>query len=1443
MAHIASAGVEHDGKLMVWKWRTNTLLSSNSLSSRVTFVGSKADGTFMTSGLRHLKFWSLCRSQSTTKPHLEGRQAVLGVERNNMFVAATGGVDPSDTSNVYALSSRGLLCLFNRENTMERYVNVKPCQSASNGRALSLDVCVRCVAVGCSDGIVRLFAPGTLQYIATLPKPAPCKKQDARAIDQQLSLSYDPGDEVFPDAVCVSLSADGNRLTVIYSDRSMFVWDIRNSDNIGKYRSSLAHAGSIWDVEMVPTCGSHCTRELPPGTFATSSADSTIRFWNIDRKGKMEEVDAKPRNPYSREAVGILYCGTDTQLQAWKAPDPELSEQTAPCKHVPCADHVEIRCMRISPDGAYLASGDRTGNVRVHELADQQLYAFQEAHDSEVLALDFSPPLDGDAEQSVLLATASRDQLVHVFDSRTAFQLAHTSDDHAGSVTGLCFAHDVNSKKSTNFYSLVTCGTDQKIVFRDVNIAGVKVLSSLRQQAAHSSGSLHDVVMTHDGKFAVTVGNSHTIEIWDVNCGTLSRTIQIDGKARPLKLALDPSDSLMAVCCSDRGVRLYDFDTGELYYKVRGHSEVVTALKFSVNGSELVTVSVDCCIFIWRIGSDLRRMIRHRMAERAKAAAIADDAAPQNPPTAIAQTIKTSGDEVKLQHTPRETTDASADRNTEHQLHSPSSDQVKLQGDASKVDHTKDPIIDLSETMQPKWAKNISIEVQHRKVKSNTGPRCDSPTIISGDKCAEQSSCWAAVQTELFSASKSVDPLASSTQEKSSPHAVNQCCVEDNDVMLCDVSGDEAQDDDDDDDDDDVVYFKRSDIKTEAPNFEVTRSINTDPAPAHLASSSCVQIHADDQGTILAAKLSEADEECAIPSWLRHDAQNADDSTSWAVDANASLRQSFSARYRALQSTQRSSAESTKVRRTLQEERDALKRAETEIIQTAFSNTPIRGSNNHVVDSTDSKMSLLGSKKRLLPRSPKHTLRADKKGTTSEAAQLAKEKLVARHLKREAKNTRRKARANQQALNEKQRHTSDPRSKSELDSEQEPNLEPESEPKTEAEPEPKPEPQSKSVKKPVQMTEPEPESEPKTEAEPKPEPQSKSMKEQLQVTEPEPESEPKTEAEPEPKPEPGSETQNKSDPEPEPKPKNEMVNEQGQVTEPESEPKSEPESEPESEAKPGPDPETESATEIKPDASLAVEDEIEGMNETTVRAKSRIAAATEHKMEPEKKTKDNATSMEHDTDDQSKHQAKQRLKAATLKCDRIAQEPYDSNNTKLKRMSMWSAFLDSNKLVCGPRVQSTTYHATEMDLSCKDRKELLRDKVENVLENASTALASVLKIYSDITSSTPGGARLPLDHSSATEQADAVHMLQTFLDSVQNRIKEATATAYVRDSSIDSPDMPDADDACDAPRISEISNEVHSIRGDISSIDSKLQDLLNAIGQGQNTNIGSQKRR
>jgi hypothetical protein len=170
------------------------------------------------------------------------------IETQRTRVGAQGGTGPHDRDEVYGLSSRGLLCLFNREHTIERYVNVKPetqpppkqqqqqeegggCggggagAGAGTGRAFALSVCARCVAVGCSGGIIRLFAPHTLRYITTLPKPAACGRQnvsrpitsgaaDQEAADRRTAAAQD----VFPDAVCVSLTDDGNFLTAIYSD-------------------------------------------------------------------------------------------------------------------------------------------------------------------------------------------------------------------------------------------------------------------------------------------------------------------------------------------------------------------------------------------------------------------------------------------------------------------------------------------------------------------------------------------------------------------------------------------------------------------------------------------------------------------------------------------------------------------------------------------------------------------------------------------------------------------------------------------------------------------------------------------------------------------------------------------------------------------------------------------------------------------------------------------------------------------------------------------------------------------------------------------------------------------------------------------------------------------------------------------------------------------------
>ena len=74
-----------------------------------------------------------------------------------------------------------------------------------------------------------------------------------------------------------------------------------------------------------------------------------------------------------------------------------------------------VRCIRISPDGKHLvrfisrdvclyhafvqlnfqASGDRAGNIRVHELQFMDELCKIEAHDAEVLCLEYSQPVQG----------------------------------------------------------------------------------------------------------------------------------------------------------------------------------------------------------------------------------------------------------------------------------------------------------------------------------------------------------------------------------------------------------------------------------------------------------------------------------------------------------------------------------------------------------------------------------------------------------------------------------------------------------------------------------------------------------------------------------------------------------------------------------------------------------------------------------------------------------------------------------------------------------------------------------------------------------------------------------------------------------------------------------------------------------------------------------------
>ncbi|CAJ0905381.1 11010_t:CDS:2 [Entrophospora sp. SA101] len=211
---------------------------------------------------------------------------------------------------------------------------------------------------------------------------------------------------------------------------------------------------------------------LPDNTFVTYSSDSTIRFWNLDQNSNSSSSNANShnrnssstsnsnvikKNIYSKECLKIVYVdpnGTYQMCATLGAKNDDSESSSSTDNHQPVISDGGVRTLRISPDGKLMASGDRNGNLRVHNLDDFQQMTYQEAHDAEILAIEFT---DGKLPESpYLIATASRDRILHIFDINSNFQLIQTLDDHSSSITAIKFTNDGGR--------LISCGADKSII-------------------------------------------------------------------------------------------------------------------------------------------------------------------------------------------------------------------------------------------------------------------------------------------------------------------------------------------------------------------------------------------------------------------------------------------------------------------------------------------------------------------------------------------------------------------------------------------------------------------------------------------------------------------------------------------------------------------------------------------------------------------------------------------------------------------------------------------------------------------------------------------------------------------------------------------------------------------------------------------------------------------
>ncbi|KAG1652391.1 hypothetical protein FOA52_010219 [Chlamydomonas sp. UWO 241] len=261
------------------------------------------------------------------------------------------------------------------------------------------------------------------------------------------------------------------------------------------------------------------------------------------------------------------------------------------------------------------------------------LLVSREAHDAEVTALAFSP--------QGFLATGSRDGIIHVFET-VDFSLVNTLDEHNGAVTAVRFS-PCGSR-------LVSCGSDRRIIFRDIVDAsdctavtrGVVALPAAAGQsrpggtpgaggtpvgtatrAAAGGGGLHDLALDVRGQTAVTAGADGALRVFDVEGARQINTVWQSG-GHALRVCLSANGSVAIVACGDGSVAAYDVGVagGRLLARASGgHSSPATSVSLSASSGRLVTTGGDGCVMQWRLPENLGNRIASAAAQVAHEAA------------------------------------------------------------------------------------------------------------------------------------------------------------------------------------------------------------------------------------------------------------------------------------------------------------------------------------------------------------------------------------------------------------------------------------------------------------------------------------------------------------------------------------------------------------------------------------------------------------------------------------------------------------------------------------------------------------------------------------------------------------------------------------------------------------------------------------------------------
>ncbi|CAH2351636.1 hypothetical protein CLIB1423_04S02542 [[Candida] railenensis] len=558
---FSSLGLLNDGFLNIWRFNTNPSGYMESIqlqaSNKCTSVVNKLiwhENYLITLGLRMVKVWKYeerRNNNSFNNMALKGKNVLLGQLINSNFIEG----ESLSADEVIIMTDNSQILLLKLQYDNLKLITLDSASITKPFHTMCIDYLGEKVWFGCKEGKLETLRISELKESTGKVKAVeqPTNSKLATMLNSPLNPNHSNSNS------SLNGSSDTSNNLVL----KVFDYD---SDTLLVYTPSqeLKLIGKVEQSKKVIV--SSLLKNLS-GIKNTYSKELLV----FSKEGIIKKIDYE--NHYKESIISTL-----------RLPSNELIPN--------CLTAVDKLNEKV------LACGDKHGNIYVGASTDEETLSIEyqiKAHTSSVNEVIFF-----EGTRNYYMCSISRDRMIQIFKKSksdvSGWDILQTLPTHSANILRVFNSND----------KLYTCSSDRTISIHSiVEDEGSDKVTVVQEKIISLKNT--PITMKLYGNDLIVSTSDKVLLIYKINGNfELKRSLKLINASINESLLIENfvvHNNVIIASSSDKSLRIFNYQSGKPIAVYWGHSDSILSLKLVSNFNELLSISLDGCLFKWNLKS------------------------------------------------------------------------------------------------------------------------------------------------------------------------------------------------------------------------------------------------------------------------------------------------------------------------------------------------------------------------------------------------------------------------------------------------------------------------------------------------------------------------------------------------------------------------------------------------------------------------------------------------------------------------------------------------------------------------------------------------------------------------------------------------------------------------------------------------------------------------